>query len=148
MGLAGTVYRGFAALAVLSVLLVLAPTPARAQEEDQMDESPFYLAPGDAPAGREAFLAYRCASCHAVAGDLELPHPTAAVPAPVLKFGPKTPAHVIAQAIVAPSHTIAEGFGKGTPEEIQKSPMRDYNDVMTIRHLRDIVAYLKSLRTE
>ena len=135
-------------MVVMGVLWVFAAAPARAQEENQMDESPFYLAPGDAAAGREAFLAYRCTTCHAVAGDLELPHPAAAVPAPVLKFGSKTPAHTIAQAIVAPSHTIAEGFGKGTPEDIQKSAMRDYSDVMTIRHLRDIVAYLKSMRTE
>ena len=133
---------------ILAVLPLPAPAQARAQEEKQMGESPFYLVPGDAADGRDAFIAYRCTACHRVAGDPELPLPTGAQPAPLLKYGPDTPSHQIAQAIVVPSHSIAEGFGKGTPEDVQKSPMRDFDDVMTVKHLRDIVTYLKSQRAE
>jgi mono/diheme cytochrome c family protein len=134
------------ACAAAAVLAALAP--AALAQENGSDASPFYLPPGDAKAGREAFVAYRCTTCHSVAGDPELPLPTGAEPAPVLKFGPGSPSHEIAESIIAPSHAIAEGFGKGTPEDVQRSPMRDFSEVMTIRHLRDIVTYLKSQKAE
>lgn len=129
-----------------ALVCLMLPVSTQAQEDDQMDPSPFYLGPGDPVGGRLAYMVYGCVSCHRVPGDQSMPPPAPGKAAPILKFGPETPDYVIAQAIVAPSHKIAEGFGKGDPEDVQKSPMRDYSDALTIRNLRDIVAYLKSLK--
>jgi sulfur-oxidizing protein SoxX len=127
----------------LTVLLVLLSGTAAAQEA-QMEGGGFFLPKGDAEAGRKDFNRLGCVACHRVAGDPELSVPTSAMPGPMLNFGPAVPAGTIAQAIVAPSHTIAPDFGQGTPEDPQVSPMHDFADEMTLRELRNITAYLQS----
>ena len=102
---------------------------------------------GDPAAGRAAFLALSCHSCHAVAGDPETPDPISANPGPTL--GPIQAAHgrvdggSIASAIVSPSHVVV---GEMTPEEVERlSPMGDLTDAMTVRQLIDLIAYVRSL---
>ncbi len=117
---------------------------AAAAQETQTETGSFYLPKGNAAAGREDFIRTGCVACHRVAGDAALPAPASGAAAPTLTFGPAVPAGTIAQAIVAPSHSIAPDFGQGDPEDAQTSPMTDFADKLTIRELRDITAYLQS----
>lgn len=112
-------------------------------QETQLEKDVFYLPAGDSVSGRNAFIRLQCTSCHRVTGDPDLPAPTRKISAPHLTFGPAAPADRVAQAIISPSHTIAPGFGQGNPEDAQVSPMQGYSDSMTLKELRDIVAYLR-----
>ena len=99
---------------------------------------------GDAQAGREAFIALSCTSCHAVEGDSELKEPVAAVPVPVL--GPasaKRSPGKIASAIVSPSHVVSKEVASKTEGDL--SPMADLTEAMTVRQLVDLVAFVRSL---
>ncbi len=99
---------------------------------------------GDAQAGREAFIALGCPSCHSVEGDSELREPVAAVPVPVLgpAIGKLSPGK-IASSIVSPSHVISKEVESKTEGEL--SPMADLTEAMTVRQLVDLVAYVRSL---
>lgn len=102
---------------------------------------------GDAADGRAAFVALSCHSCHAVAGDPEMPAPISAHPGPTL--GPVQAAHgavdagSIASAIVSPSHMVVSEVDPASEEKL--SPMGDFSDAMTVRQLVDLVAYVRSL---
>ena len=114
-------------------------------QENQLDSKEFYVPGGDTAAGRKAFVDLKCVACHRVAHDASLPAPFSANPGPTLNFSDaKNASEKIVTAVLAPSHSIAEGFGEGTPEEEQFSHMGDFADTMTVRQLRDIAAYLQS----
>lgn len=130
--------------AVLLPVLFLAPA-LHAAEDPQSVDGGFYLPDGDVQDGRKAFRELSCVWCHRVSRDTDLPAPTAAVKGPVLGFAKDTPNRVIAQSIIAPSHTIAYGYGQGDPEDAQESPMLDLTGQMTVQQMIDIVAYLKSM---
>ena len=128
-------------LTAVSILGAVLASVAAAGEYEKID----LLAPrGDPAAGREAFVALSCTSCHAVQGDLELKRPVASMPVPVL--GPdlaKLSPGKLASAMVSPSHTISKEVQEATAGEL--SPMGDLTESMTVRQLVDLVAYLRSL---
>ncbi|HXV62016.1 MAG TPA: c-type cytochrome [Vicinamibacteria bacterium] len=109
----------------------------------------FRLPDGDVEAGEAAFLELRCNACHQVQG-LDLPPPVADPPVPVALGGrvdyQPTDGRFVT-SIINPDHK----FPRGYPEELIKSGsgsrMADYSDVMTVRQLVDLVAFLHS-RTE
>ncbi len=151
--------RILAAVSIPSLLLLAIAQPSSAgpqegQPQGRTESAPTAAGPGqqvltlalplgDPQAGREAFHALRCAACHAVAEDESSP-PRIDAPAPVLgrvqaRFEPGQ----IATAIVSPSHEI-------NPEarpamEGDDSPMKEFSDVLTLRQLVDLVAYVRSL---
>lgn len=106
------------------------------------------LPEGDAAQGRDAFIALKCNSCHEVLGDKHMAKPTAQKPGPGLgvrqsRYKP----NFIADSIIFPSHAILPGsHGKDSQDHFSK--MGDFSDVITVRQLSDIVAYLKSLDDE
>lgn len=130
---------------IIGLALGLVPAVQAPAQEDQTAPREYYVPPGDPAAGREAFRALKCYSCHRVAHDAMLPAPVAAQPGPVLQFDPQADsAEKVATMILSPSHTIAGGFGEQTPEDVQFSRMGDFSDSMTVRQLKDIVSYLRS----
>lgn len=101
---------------------------------------------GDAERGRAAFMDLKCGTCHAVPGDPGMPKPIAAKPAPdlgVKQTGYKS--GFVAESVMFPSHDTAPG---GKEPGMSGSRMGDFSDVMTVRQLTDLVAYLKSLDEE
>ena len=104
----------------------------------------FRLPDGDPARGEEAFVALRCHACHAVEG-LELP--SLDVGEPIVTLGGQT-ARVrtydeLVTSIINPSHRLAEGYPM---EEISKdgeSVMMNYNYIMTVQQLVDLVAFLQ-----
>lgn len=101
------------------------------------------LPPGDITKGKAAFAAMRCYTCHEVAGS-EFPKPWAS-PAADMKLGGALPARdpsSIATSIVDPNHAISGDPKKTTAGGASR--MGDFTDVLTVRQLADITAYLHS----
>lgn len=131
------------ALTSLLVLLVAACSdrePVRPKEDFQ--PRPNYLTMGDAAAGRMVFYQLKCGTCHPVAGEPISSHAAARGPELGTAEAFLSPDE-IARAIVAPAHSTStkpgpwrEGNGVG---------MTEYANVMTVRQLMDLVAYIRSL---
>jgi hypothetical protein len=108
--------------------------------------SGFRLPEGDVEAGKAAFVELRCNACHEVRG-LELPGPVAEPPVPVVLGGTvdyqPTDGRFVT-SIINPSHKLAPGYPKELIKSGELSRMADYGDVMTVRQLTDLVAFLHS----
>ncbi|MBP1606864.1 MAG: cytochrome, partial [Acidobacteria bacterium] len=88
--------------------------------------SGFRLPPGDAAAGKQAFVDLKCYTCHSVKGE-EMPAATAAQ---VIELGgnkvlPPTDGDITTDIIMPSSHFASEWKGEG------RSPMPDYTRTMT-----------------
>lgn len=132
-------------LIVLSVLLSLAAC-------SQGPDSPrgFSLPEGNVERGEAVFKAYDCLACHKLQGysradvEKELETPVK-LGGEVVKT--KTYAELVT-GIINPSHRISSNYdqysqGSVTDEQGQ-SKMRNYNDVMTVSELVDLVAFLET----
>lgn len=101
--------------------------------------SGFRLPPGDAAAGKQAFVDLKCYTCHSVQGE-ELP---AASAPQVIELGgnkvlPPTDGDITTDIILPSSHFSSQWKGGG------RSPMPDYTRTMTVRQLADLVAFVQS----
>ena len=103
------------------------------------------LPAGDPAAGRAAFQALSCTSCHRVAGESDFPEPVSANPGPTLGgYLAREGAERVAMSVFAPSHEIRATLRPGREDEL--SPMGDFTEAMTVRQFLDLVAYLRSLK--
>lgn len=138
----GTVIVCAGVFAVAAALAVVA-APAPQTEPTEIDVT-LSLPAGDPVAGRVAFAALSCTSCHAVAGETGFPAPVAHHAGPELAAASagKAPGW-IASSILAPSHEIGPEARKLMEGKL--SPMGDFSDAMSVRQLIDLVAYLYSL---
>ena len=104
------------------------------------------LPSGDAAAGRIVFRELKCNACHAVAGEegQSMAPPVASmVPAPLL--GPdlaQKDLGEVATAVVAPSHKVSSVIAERAGGKL--SPMGDFSQLLTVRQLADLLAYLRS----
>jgi len=102
--------------------------------------------PGDAAAGRRAFVDLSCYTCHAVRGE-QFPAVSAGEqhPGPDLSgMGSHHPAGYFAEAILNPNAVLVDGPGYLGPDG--RSVMPAYPD-MTLAQLANLVAYLTNLTT-
>jgi hypothetical protein len=106
----------------------------------------YFFPEGDATAGREVFLAMSCHSCHEVPGET-FPAPVAQppVPVPLDATVARKSREQLAEAILAPSHTIREGAADADLPELSR--MGDYTETLTVAQLIDLVAYIQYLGT-
>lgn len=106
----------------------------------------FRLPDGDIERGKAAFVALRCHDCHKVEG-LELPPPEKTPAMAVLLGGEvanvKTYGDLVT-SIIHPSHKLAARYKKEDVSRNGKSLMIDCNEVMTVRQMIDLVAFLQS----
>jgi mono/diheme cytochrome c family protein len=105
----------------------------------------FAVPPGDPKEGRGVFLKLECFTCHAVKGEQT---PTVArtaedVGPELTGMGSHHPAAYLAESILNPNAVIVTGPGHVGPDGLSRMP--DYGDVLTVRQLIDLVAYLKTL---
>jgi len=105
----------------------------------------FAVPPGNAAEGRKVFVAMECFACHEVKdGAFPPPTKTRRAPGPELtRMGAHHPAVYFAESILNPSRVIVQGEGYTGADGL--STMPSYADVMTLRQLIDVVAYLRSL---
>lgn len=129
-------YRAIPAGLGLLVLFALAAMAA----DEAADTVSLVLPKGDPAAGREAFVALGCPSCHRVEGAEGAP--VSANPGPTLgRYQGQQQAARLGLSIFAPSHEIS---GTVRDREDKLSPMPDFTDAMTVRQFLDIIAYLQS----
>ncbi|MHC4877952.1 MAG: c-type cytochrome [Planctomycetota bacterium] len=109
----------------------------------------FTLPEGDVDRGQTTFVELQCNACHQVRG-VDLPTAENSTDMAV-KLGGKV-ARIqtygeLVTSIINPSHKIAKGYVK---QEVTKDPegqesrMLNYNEVMTVQQLMDLVAFLQS----
>ncbi|MFN8007804.1 MAG: cytochrome C [Terriglobia bacterium] len=106
----------------------------------------FRLPDGDIEKGKATFIELRCHLCHTVAG-VELPPGEPLLPVMIELGGQvrevKTYGELVT-SIINPSHRFAKGYKKELIEVDGKSRMTDYTEVMTVRQMVNLVAFLQS----
>jgi hypothetical protein len=105
----------------------------------------FALPEGDAEKGKADFVALGCIECHEV-HNVDLPAAEHAAPR-LVKLGgvagrPKT-YEALVTGIINPSHRLATSYAKGLEDQDAPSPMKVYNEIMTVAQLIDIVTFLE-----
>jgi hypothetical protein len=106
----------------------------------------FTLPAGDAERGKSAFISFRCFDCHEV-HNVDLPAGEEPNQKMVELGGVVTRTQSYADlvtGIINPSHRLAKGYEAGTNADNGESPMKVYNDVMTVSELVDIVTFLQA----
>ncbi len=130
---------------IAGILVFLTLTPVLgAQDEESMVEW-LTLPAGDLEGGRQAFQDLKCNACHAIAADADMAGPVASMPGPTL--GVKQSFYktgFVTESIIFPAHAVPRASGAQAQEPLE-SRMGDFSDVMTVRQLVDLIAYLKSL---
>lgn len=150
---------------VLVVLLLTALTGCGAGPKSGKG---FTLPDGDAERGRETFVALKCHACHTV-HETNIPTlDSAREPDRSVQLGGRVTRiqtyGELVTSIINPSHRVAKGFEPvtATPDDAATdsepgvtaenaaadlkpvSPMTNYNNVMTVSELADLVAFLQS----
>lgn len=114
---------------------------------DRGPDSPrgFSLPKGDPEQGQAVFIKYQCLACHSidsVADDSIEKELSVVVPLGGEVRKTKTYAELVT-SVINPSHRIAKVYMKGLINADGSSKMRNYNDVMTVTELIDLVAFLQ-----
>lgn len=106
----------------------------------------FSLPEGDAKRGEQVFLAYDCLACHSLAG-YEDPDRERLLPKPVPLGGERTRITTYAElvtSVINPSHKLASSMKAESISDAQgQSLMTNFNDVMTVTELTDLVTFLQ-----
>lgn len=106
----------------------------------------FRLPDGDIEKGKIAFVELECNSCHTMEG-VELPTPEEAAPRLVDLGGEVSRLQTYGElvtSIINPSHDIASSYPKTLISITGESPMTNFNEVMTVQQMIDLVAFLQS----
>ena len=107
----------------------------------------FTLPDGDTTQGRQTFVELQCHICHTVEGVEAFPH-VGEPPVSVALGGTVTRIRTYGElvtSIINPSHRMAQGYPtEAIQTEDGQSRMTNYNNVMTVSELIDLVAFLQS----
>lgn len=108
----------------------------------------FTLPDGDVEQGKAVYVTLQCNSCHSLPGIEQLaaaegdePEISVALGGEVARI--KTYGELVS-SIINPSHRLPLGYPKEEISDDGVSKMRNYNDVMTVKQLSDIVTFLQS----
>jgi cytochrome c2 len=105
--------------------------------------SEIYLPEGDANAGRQVFLDFRCNTCHSIPSEGVERRVEGEIGPELGKAQAAQPREQVASSIIAPSHAFAENGEKWKSGELSR--MGSFNEHLTVRQWMDLVAYVKSL---
>lgn len=103
----------------------------------------FSLPEGNIVKGKEAFIKHQCLSCHALKG-LDRENMPAELDKLIELGGGSATVTTYAElvtSIINPSHKISRNYQNNATDAVSK--MRNYNDVMTVSELVDIVSFLQ-----
>lgn len=104
----------------------------------------FSLPTGDVSAGEMVFLSMQCNSCHSLPGieqqSLDGQRISVELGGEVTRI--KTYGELVT-SVINPSHRIARIYEPQNTDEQGRSNMRNYNDVLTVTQLVDLVSFLQ-----
>lgn len=106
----------------------------------------FRLPEGDIAKGRATFVELGCNGCHTVAG-VDLPPPLKPEQLSVVLGGKVLRIRSYGElvtAIINPSHELAKGYPSEKISREGKSLMTNFNEVMKVAQLIDLVTFLQS----
>jgi sulfur-oxidizing protein SoxX len=106
----------------------------------------FVFPEGNVARGEKAFIAMKCYVCHRVEGVPSLPAPTAS-PEKVVILGGKV-ARLrtygdLVTAVIHPSYALSEKLTDPSIQDPKDTPMKSFNDTMTVTQMLDIVTFLQ-----
>ena len=106
----------------------------------------FSLPDGDVASGQQTFLKLRCNDCHSIAGLDELRE--GVEPVMTVPLGGET-THIntygeLVTSIINPSHKISRDYRPTPSAEKSQSKMRNYNNILTVAELINLVAFLQA----
>jgi mono/diheme cytochrome c family protein len=111
----------------------------------------FTLPQGDPVEGRKSFVESECYKCHEVKGETfpEVAKEDKGVGPELSQMASMHPVEFFAEAIMNPNVVIdPDAKKKGYLGDDGKSKMPNYNDVLTVKQVADLAAYLRSLTAE
>ena len=110
----------------------------------------FRLPDGDIAQGKTAFLDLKCHTCHDVRGA-ELPAADSPAQTIFTLGGEVTRIRTYGElvtSVINPSHGLAPGFKEEQLQGNKLSPMPQFNEIMTVQQMIDLVAFLQSHYTQ
>ena len=106
----------------------------------------FTLPEGDLARGKATYERLQCNACHTTEGIEQIATAEGA-PKPIVLGGEvyriRTYGELVT-SVINPSHRIAPGYAPDDVAVDGESKMKNYNDVMTVQELNDIVTFLSS----
>jgi len=106
----------------------------------------FALPAGNVEAGAAVYAAMSCGSCHGVKGEAKADTPVGTKKLMIGGTSSNLPSDgYLVSAIINPSHAIREQAGFESMLPSGESRMSNFNPVLTVQQLIDVVAYLQSL---
>jgi len=109
----------------------------------------FTLPKGDAAEGRNLFIKMECYKCHEVKGE-KFPQAAASekgVGSELSQMAAMHPPEFFAESIINPNAVIdPDAKERGYVGPDGKSKMPDYSDLLTVKQVADLAAYLVSLK--
>ena len=136
------IFRAFLPLAYACLVIAIAGPGCTPPEKSGMG---FRLPDGDVGRGKQAFLDLKCASCHSVE-DVDFGTNNIAGQLNIMLGGETLMVRTYGQlvtAIINPSHIISPRFKEQLKLEGKLSPMPEFNKVMTVEQMIDLVAFLQ-----
>ncbi len=131
-------------LAGVQILLVTMLVSLVGCDSTARSKDTIHLPPGDAASGKQQFVALGCISCHTVL-DESLPEPEIAGPVSVRLGTSSSTGLTYAQlvtSIMNPSHRVSRLYLKKAAATGGPASMANYNEIVTIEQLSDLVAFL------
>jgi hypothetical protein len=107
----------------------------------------FTLPEGDPQAGKANYVKFYCNACHKISGIDQSPTDGTEPELSIALGGEVTRIETYGElvtSIINPSHRLAKGYPVEKISSDGQSKMVNYNDVMTVTELNDLVAFLQS----
>jgi hypothetical protein len=115
-------------------------------DSDARQARGFSLPSGNAEAGKIVYTTLQCHSCHTLPNIDQLPATDDSTIS--VKLGGKVSTSKtygeLVTSVINPSHRIARRYEPQNTDTAGQSKMRNYNDVMTVKQLIDLVSFLES----
>ena len=104
----------------------------------------FALPQGDIVKGKVTYKQLNCTSCHSISGIAWTGGPDSLnIPLGGKVVTKKTYGNLVT-SVINPSHKIAASYSTNPDAVKGLSPMKNYNEVMTVQELIDLVTFLQS----
>jgi hypothetical protein len=134
---------------VMRILLVSAALCVAGCDTGPKSSLGFTLPDGDPEQGKAVYITFQCNTCHehadvpqlATSGDSSISVVLGGETTRVRTYGE------LVTSVINPSHRVARRKSSDVADESGQSKMVNFNDVMTITQLVDLVAFLQSSYT-